>query len=131
VAGTPIKLGDHSFSRQGDAQDDPREATSAEAEAILALARARMPGLAAYQTLGAHACYYDVEEREEFVVEPIAPGTLVMSGFSGHGFKFGAVLGQAVANALSDPSLLPSLPDWAAGRAAPPARLLLPESIAA
>jgi sarcosine oxidase subunit beta len=131
VAGTPIKLGDHSFSRQGDAQADPREASAAEAEAILALARHRIPRLSEYRRLGAHACYYDVQEQEEFVVEPIAPRSLVMSGFSGHGFKFGAVLGQAVANALSDPSLLPCLPDWAAGRAPAPARLLQPESLPA
>ncbi len=129
VAGTPIKLGDHSFSMQGDAQDDPRDATPAEAAALLALARTRIPRLAEYQTLGAAACYYDVEAREEFVVERIAPQTIVMSGFSGHGFKFASVLGQAVANALSMPSLMPALPDWAAGRAPPVAGLLSSESM--
>ena len=116
VAGTPIKVGDHSFSMTGDAQDDPREATPAEAEAILALARRRIPRLDEYRFLGAAACYYDVESKEEFVVEAIHPATIVMSGFSGHGFKFGAVLGQAVANALGDDDLLSALPGWAAGR---------------
>lgn len=124
VAGTPIKLGDHSFSMQGNAEADPREATQAEADTILALARRRIPRLDEYRFLGAAACYYDVEPKEEFMVEAIHPATVVMSGFSGHGFKFGAVLGQAVANALTDPSLMAALPGWAAGRDAPVAGLL-------
>jgi glycine/D-amino acid oxidase-like deaminating enzyme len=38
-----------------------------------------------------------------------------MSGFSGHGFKFGPVLGRAVAAALDDPARMAALPRWAAG----------------
>ena len=129
VAGTPIKVGDHSFSLAGDAADS-RDATAAEAEAILALARRRIPRLGEYRFLGAAACYYDVQPQEEFVVEAIHPATVVMSGFSGHGFKFGPVLGQAVANALTDPTLLGALPGWAAGRDAAVAGLL-GESVAA
>ncbi|MCX7372552.1 MAG: FAD-dependent oxidoreductase [Alphaproteobacteria bacterium] len=123
VAGTPIKIGDHSFSRQGDA-DDPRPASAAEAEAILGLARHRIPDLEHYTPLGAMACYYDVESREEFVVDMLSPRSVVMSGFSGHGFKFGSVLGQAVANAIINPALRAALPDWAAGRIPPPPGLL-------
>lgn len=123
VAGTPIKIGDHGFSRRGDA-DDPREVGAAEAEAVLALARHRIPGLEHYTPRGAMACYYDVGPREEFVVEMLSPRTIVMSGFSGHGFKFGPALGQAVANAIIDPALRAALPDWAAGRIAPPPGLL-------
>lgn len=96
VAGTPLKIGDHRFSLQGDA-DDPREAGAAEAEAILALARPRLRGMAGYRVLGARACYYDVEPRERFLLEPLGERALVMSGFSGHGFKFGPLLGLAVA----------------------------------
>ncbi len=124
VAGTPLKIGDHSFSLAGDAQDDPREATQAEADTILALARRRIPRLDEYRFLGAAACYYDVEPKEEFVVEAIHPATVVMSGFSGHGFKFASVLGQAVGNALTDSGLLPALPGWAAGHLAPVPGLL-------
>ncbi|WP_164867890.1 FAD-dependent oxidoreductase [Rhodovarius crocodyli] len=115
VRGTPIKVGDHSFSLTGDAEDD-RNASSQEAETILALAARRIPGLDRYRRLGARACYYDVEPAEEFLAETVAPGTLVLSGFSGHGFKFGPVLGEAVANALGDTALMPYLPGWAAGR---------------
>ncbi len=125
VAGTPLKIGDHRFSRSGD-PDEPREASAAERDAILALAAPRLRDFAGYRVLDARACYYDVEDREEFVVEPLSPRCVVMSGFSGHGFKFGAVLGRAVAAALTDPRLLPALPGWAAGRDAPPPGLLHP-----
>jgi len=124
VAGTPLKIGDHRFSRTGDAEADPREASAAEAEEILALARPRLRDAADYRVLGARACYYDVEAGERFVVEPLSPRCLVMSGFSGHGFKFGPLLGLAIAAAVSDPALMPALPGWAAGEAPPAAGLL-------
>jgi sarcosine oxidase subunit beta len=124
VAGTPLKIGDHRFSRQGDAEADPREASPAEAEAILALARPRLAEAGAYRLLAARACYYDVEDAERFVVEPLGPRAWVMSGFSGHGFKFGAVLGLAVAAVASDAGLAAALPRWAAGEAPPPPGLL-------
>jgi sarcosine oxidase subunit beta len=123
VLGTPLKVGDHRFSRLGDAED-PREATPAEAEAILALARPRLGDASAYRLLGARACYYDVEDQERFVVEPLGPRAWVMSGFSGHGFKFGSVLGLALAAAAGDPALAAALPGWAAGMASPPPGLL-------
>jgi glycine/D-amino acid oxidase-like deaminating enzyme len=126
VAGTPIKIGDHSFSMTGDAEADPREVTQADVDVLMRLAARRIPGLDRYRMLGAMACYYDVERAEEFVVEPLSPRTVVMSGFSGHGFKFASVLGEAVANALTTPALLADLPGWAAGRDAPAPGLLTP-----
>ena len=123
VAGTALKIGDHRFSCQGDAED-PRAATPAEAEAILALARPRLVDAAGYRVLGARACYYDVEDAERFVVRPLGDRAIVMSGFSGHGFKFGAVLGLAVAAAAGDAALAAALPRWAAGQMPPPPGLL-------
>ncbi|MBO1074243.1 FAD-dependent oxidoreductase [Roseomonas marmotae] len=123
VAGTALKIGDHRFSRQGDAED-PREASAAEADAILALARPRLADAGAYRVLGARACYYDVEPAERFLLEPLGPRAWVMSGFSGHGFKFGPVLGLALAAAAGDPALAGALPAWAAGEAPPPPGLL-------
>jgi sarcosine oxidase subunit beta len=116
VAGTPLKIGDHRFSRQGDAEGG-REASAAEAEAILSLARPRLAESGAYRLLGARACYYDVEEAERFVLEPLGPGAWVMSGFSGHGFKFAPVLGLGLAAAAGDTTLAAALPGWAAGLA--------------
>ncbi len=124
VAGTPLKIGDHRFSRAGDPEADPREASPQEAEAILALARRRIRDLGEYRVLGARACYYDVEPQERFVVEPVGPRAFVMSGFSGHGFKFGPLLGLALARAAGDAGLAPGLAAWAAGLEDPPFGLL-------
>jgi sarcosine oxidase subunit beta len=123
VAGTALKIGDHRFSREGDA-NDPREVSGAEADAILALAWPRLRDTGAYRVLGARACYYDVEDAERFVVEPLGSRSFVMSGFSGHGFKFGAVLGLAVAAAAGDAALAAALPAWAAGEAPLPFGML-------
>jgi sarcosine oxidase subunit beta len=124
VAGTPLKIGDHRFSLAGDPEADPREATAAEAEAVLALARARLRDAADYRVLEARACYYDVAPEERFVLEPLTPRCFVMSGFSGHGFKFGPLLGLALARAACDGALAAGLPAWAAGEAPPPPGLL-------
>lgn len=123
VAGTPLKIGDHRFGATVD-PDGPRAVTEAEAEAILGLARHRIRDLEGYRILSAAACWYDVEPGERFVVEPVGPRAFVMSGFSGHGFKFGAVLGLALARAAGDPALAAALGPWAAGQAPPPSGLL-------
>jgi glycine/D-amino acid oxidase-like deaminating enzyme len=124
VAGTPLKIGDHRFSLAGDAEADPRAATPAEAEAILALARPRLKDAGAYRVIEARACYYDVAPEERFILEPLSPRAFVMSGFSGHGFKFGPMLGLALARAARDPALASGLASWAAGLAPPPPGLL-------
>jgi len=123
VAGTPLKIGDHRFAATTD-PDGPREVSGAEVEAILALARGRIRDLDTYLVLSASACWYDVEAEERFVVEKIGANSFVMSGFSGHGFKFGALMGLSVARAVNDAALAPGLTAWAAGRTAPPPGLL-------
>ncbi|WP_237216907.1 FAD-dependent oxidoreductase, partial [Falsiroseomonas oryziterrae] len=123
VAGTPLKIGDHRFGATVD-PDGPRDVTQAEAEAILGLARHRIRDLDRYRILSAAACWYDVEPDERFVVESLSPRAFVMSGFSGHGFKFGAVLGLGLARAALDSSLRPTLAPWAAGLTSPPPGLL-------
>jgi glycine/D-amino acid oxidase-like deaminating enzyme len=121
VAGTPLKIGDHSFSLTGDPDDPDRSADPREAERILDLARRRIPGLDGFRHLGATTCFYDVEPEERFVVEKISQRAWVMSGFSGHGFKFGAVLGRRLAEAIAKPELEAFLPAWAAGDEVMPA----------
>ncbi len=116
VAGTPLKIGDHSFSRQGDPDEPSRAADPREVERILDLARKRIPGLDGFAKVDSANCFYDVEDEERFIIEPLAPRAWVMSGFSGHGFKFGAVLGLRLARAIArneDPAAFSA---WAAGQ---------------
>lgn len=116
VADTPLKIGDHSFSLRGDPEDPDRTPDPREVERILELAARRVRGLHDMARLGEATCFYDVEPRERFVVEPLSPRLWVMSGFSGHGFKFGPVLGLRLAEAVAEPERAAALVPWAAGR---------------
>jgi glycine/D-amino acid oxidase-like deaminating enzyme len=115
AAGLGLKIGDHRFSLTGD-PDRNRLAGNDEAEAIVARARDRFRDFADYRIALAKTCFYDVEAEERFIVEPVGPQSWVMSGFSGHGFKFGPVLGQRLAAAIAGEIAPISLTTWAAGR---------------
>jgi len=101
-AGTGLKFGDHRFTLAGD-PDREREAQRVEAEEMLAKCRHRFRAGAQYRIVEAKTCFYDVEPNERFILEPLGAAGTVMSGFSGHGFKFGAFIGElAAASALGE-----------------------------
>jgi glycine/D-amino acid oxidase-like deaminating enzyme len=114
VAGTALKIGDHTFSMAGD-PDDPRDVAAEEAAPVFESCRRRLAGFDRYRLASARACYYAVEPEERFVVER-REKAWVMSACSGHAFKFGPVLGKRLAEAIvgrADPS---ELARWAAGQ---------------
>lgn len=115
VDGTGMKIGDHRFSRAGDPDLD-RAPTLDEAEPIAALGRRRIAGFDRYRIAEAKTCFYTVEDEERFVVERLTERCWALSPCSGHGFKFGAVLGEAAARAIADEGWAARFPDWAAGR---------------
>ena len=80
------------------------------------VAQSRLVGFERYRAVAARTCFYSVAEEERFIVEPIGRA-LVLGGFSGHGFKFGAVIGETAAAALCGERSLIALRDWAAGNA--------------
>lgn len=110
----PMKVGDHSFSLQGDPDGD-RIARTDEIEHVLRVARQRFRDFPAYKQDEAKVCFYDVEPQERFIVEPLHERTWAMTGFSGHGFKFGALLGERVAAALLGKANAAATTRWAAG----------------
>jgi glycine/D-amino acid oxidase-like deaminating enzyme len=113
VAGTRLKVGDHAFSLRGE-PDLERVPTEAERGQALALARTRLVDFDRYEACDARTCFYSVAEGERFIGEPVG-SAWVLAGFSGHGFKFGAVIGEAVAAALSGERPAAALTAWAAG----------------
>ena len=114
VVGTGIKVGDHSFSLQGNPDRD-RQAGDDECARILSLCGRRFRDASDYHVDHGRSCFYTVEPDEHFIVEAQGQG-LVMTGFSGHGFKFGSLMGLAAAEALCDRERIPALTAWAAGR---------------
>jgi len=115
VDGTRLKVGDHVFSLRGH-PDLERAATDADRVQPLAVAESRLVGFERYRVLEAKTCFYSVAEGERFVVEPRGRAWL-LAGFSGHGFKFGAVVGEAIAEALVGNRAAATVTAWAAGHA--------------
>jgi len=76
--------------------------TAEEAEALAALLRRFVPGI---DTAGgeAVACLYTMTPDKRFVVGalPGAPEVIAASACSGHGFKFGPAIGEAVADLVT------------------------------
>lgn len=112
VRGTPLKLGDHRFSLDGDPDDD-REAQPEEAAAIMQLAGRRLRAIEGYRVRSAAACFYDVAPGERFVAEQ-AGRALTIGGFSGHGFKFGALVGERTADVLTGAARFAGFKTWLA-----------------
>jgi glycine/D-amino acid oxidase-like deaminating enzyme len=113
-AGTGLKVGNHGFTLSGDPDRD-RVAGEAEAHAIAGLCAQRLREFDRYRLAEAKTCFYDVEPQEHFIVQPLGRAAWVMSGFSGHGFKFGPAIGRELARAVAGGREAAALGAWAAG----------------
>lgn len=111
----PLKVGDHHFSRAGHPDDD-RTPRPEEVETIFEVVAEAITDLTSYELLDARVCYYTVREDERFVVEPRGERAALLCGFSGHGFKFGPLVGRRTAAALTGDRTWDEVTAWAAGR---------------
>ncbi|WP_158744454.1 FAD-binding oxidoreductase [Acidisphaera sp. L21] len=117
--GTRLKIGDHVFSRTGDPDED-RFATDRDLERLWPAAAATYRDFASYTVLERKACFYTVNDHEEFQVRPIGPAGWVISACSGHGFKLGSLMGELVTRAITGEMPAAEVPDLAAGRVIDP-----------
>lgn len=87
-----------------------------EAWARTFLAR-RFPALAAAPFLGSEVCQYEAAPDSNFIVDrhPGAPNVWIAGGGSGHGFKMGPALGEALAAAVLG-AQLPDNGEWSLAR---------------
>lgn len=99
VGNTGLKVGDHSFSLKGHPNRD-RSVREGEAEALMEACRSRFKGIDDYHLTESKTCFYTVQPEERFVIEPIEK-TVLVTGFSGHGFKFGALMGELTAGLIT------------------------------
>ena len=58
-----------------------------------------MAGLDDYEIESSKICFYTVEKEERFILDTLDKAVL-LTGFSGHGFKFGALMGSLAAGVL-------------------------------
>jgi glycine/D-amino acid oxidase-like deaminating enzyme len=112
LAGTRLKLSASGHTRPGDPDHD-REIEAGEAEAMIERYRPVLRDIDAYRVLEARTCCYTYAPEERFVVERRGRGWLV-SACSGHGFKFGALIGLKVAEAVAGGAEPERLARWAA-----------------
>lgn len=117
-AGTGFKIGDHRFTLAGDPDRD-RVAAPGEVDPMLEAARLRLRNGGAYRLIEAKTCFYDVEPQERFILEPLGAAGYVMSGFSGHGFKFGPLMGELAAASMLGETDAESVRRYAAGEGMP------------
>ncbi len=113
IPGTGLKVGDHRFSLTGNPDSD-RSALLSELETVTARCARRFARWPDYRVSATKSCFYTVEAQERLIVEPLGLAGWVMSPCSGHGFKFGPLLGSAVAGAL-DTGNPGDISVWAAG----------------
>ncbi|MBV8365395.1 MAG: FAD-dependent oxidoreductase [Candidatus Eremiobacteraeota bacterium] len=111
--GTDMKVGDHRFSLQGQPDVD-REPAPAEAAAVFEQARRALRDFKDYRIKAARTCFYTVQPEERFLIERLGNAWLV-SACSGHGFKFGALNGLAVADGIGQRRTAADIGAYAAG----------------
>jgi glycine/D-amino acid oxidase-like deaminating enzyme len=90
-----LKVGLHDFGATVN-PDQGYEPDMDEVEAVLAFLRAFIPGAAEAELAGVDRCMYDITTDEDFILDyhPGGRGVVIASGFSGHGFKFGVLIGR-------------------------------------
>ena len=114
MEGRGFKVGDHEFSRAGD-PDAGREAREDEIRPLLERCRSLFKGFDAWRTDRLKVCFYTVTGDERFVVEKQGARGWVMSPCSGHGFKFGALMGLELARTIATNRDPLQHARWAAG----------------
>jgi monomeric sarcosine oxidase len=90
-----LKVGLHDFGATVDPHSG-YEPDVRQVEAVRDFLRAVIPGAAEARLEGVDRCMYDVTADEDFILDyhPGGRGVVIASGFSGHGFKFGVLVGR-------------------------------------
>jgi monomeric sarcosine oxidase len=100
-----LKIGDHkkgSPIKPADATARP-EASAAFEKKCRAFFKRYIPELQHFTEFEGHACYYDNTKDDDFILDrlPDAPNGYLAAGFSGHGFKFGPLIGKTLAELIT------------------------------
>lgn len=112
--GRTMKIGDHEFSRSGDPAAG-RTATIEEMRPLLDRCRNLLKGFDRWRVDRLKVCFYSVTDDERFIVERQGARGWAMSPCSGHGFKFGALMGLELARTIAEGRDATAHARWAAG----------------
>jgi glycine/D-amino acid oxidase-like deaminating enzyme len=94
-----VKIGDNNPSRTLRHPTERRMPEPTYRERVLDLAFEQMPGLRDATLVQERACFYDYSPDGDFILDGWDEHArlIVACGFSGHGFKFGPLIGQRLA----------------------------------
>ena len=112
VEGLPMKLGNGELGRSGDPAD--RSMTAAEAASVLNAYRGVFRGIERFHIGWQQANWYTMVPGERFVLRRL-DRVFVASACSGHGFKFGALSGRDVAEAVTGAAEVDAVAERMAG----------------
>ena len=98
-----LKVSIHHWATFVDPEEVDRVVGEADVERVRAFLRRRMP-MADGHLANAKVCLYTNTPDEAFVIDrhPAAPGVAFASACSGHGFKFAPVIGEILADLVTD-----------------------------
>ncbi|WP_119460883.1 FAD-dependent oxidoreductase [Rhodospirillaceae bacterium SYSU D60014] len=113
VAGCGLKLAYGAHRAAGDVEA-PREPWPDEAAAVLGRFAGRLRNLPDYSAQQMRICFYTIAPESRFILERLEQAWIV-SACSGHGFKFGALVGHATAAAVTGRYGTPQTARWLAG----------------
>jgi monomeric sarcosine oxidase len=93
-----FKVATHAFGATQD-PNAPQEVIAEEVERVRAWVRRTIPEAGEAPLVATDTCMYDLAPDEDFILDmhPAYPQIIIASGFSGHGFKFGPLVGQMLA----------------------------------
>lgn len=119
MEGLPLKFGAGTTSYPAD-PDSPRALRPDEPERLLACLRPYLTGLDRYRVVDHRICLYCFSPDERFLAGTLADGRVAYAtGCSGQMFKFGAVMGERLAQAATRAICGTTLSRWALGEVAP------------
>jgi monomeric sarcosine oxidase len=104
-----LKVATHTFGATQD-PNAPQEIIAEEVERVRAWVRRSIPEASEAPVVATDTCMYDLAPDEDFILDrhPASPHIIVASGFSGHGFKFGPLIGELLAAlALDEAPVVP------------------------
>ncbi len=114
AAGTGMKLASHGFSLTGH-PDRERDGRPEDVAHSLAMAAETLVGFERYQVERVGTCFYTVEAEERFIAEPRG-AAWILTGFSGHGFKFAPLIGERLAEVIGGRMAAADFRHWISGR---------------
>ena len=98
-----LKAASHAFGDTAHPDDPPRIAEPVITDAQQRLCRL-IPALCRAELIYVDSCIYDVSADQNFIIDrlPDDPRFVFASGLTGHGFKFGPLLGELLCNLVCE-----------------------------